>query len=171
LARISRILPLLILCGLALPFSTAAPGESVTQLGEVDVIGKSLRDLEHEAVKAEDRFYKRFNALNTNDDFDIHCKMDKETGTNIPKRQCRVQFLVNAGSRSGQEFQHGLISAAAAPGVNTPLAWLVPEWVERSAEYRQTVKALLEKDPELMALGAEWVRRQEQYERARKQRQ
>jgi hypothetical protein len=170
LAVPSWIPSLLILCGLALPIC-AAPGESATQLGEVDVIGKRLRDLEREAIKAEDRFYKRFNTLNTNDDFDIHCQKQKATGTLIPQRQCRIKFLVDAGAMDGQEFHRGLISAAAAPGVNTPLASLVPQWVQRSEEYRQTVKALLEKNPELMALGAEWVRLQEQYERVRKDRQ
>ena len=39
-------------------------------------------------------------------------------------------------------------------------------WLLRREEYRQTVKALLEKDPELMALAVEWVRLREQYERA-----
>lgn len=163
MARISRILPLLILCGFALPLGA--------QLDEVYVVGKKLREMEREVVKAEDRFYQRFNALNTNDDFDIHCRMDKATGTLIPQRQCSIKFLEDAGAIDAREFLMGLTTGTSARGVNAPLAALVPQWVQRREEYRQTAKALLEKDPELLAMGTEWVRLQAQYERVRKERQ
>ena len=52
-----------------------------------------------------------------------------------------------------QEFLKGLTSASGASGVNTPIAALMPQWVQRRDAYRQTAKALLEKDPELLALG------------------
>ena len=171
------------LCCLALPGGAAAaaagvgkeggappPGESVVKLDEVAVIGKKLRELHREMIAAEDRFYQRFNTLNTRDDFDIHCHMDKATGTNIPKRQCRIRFLEEAGAVDGQEFFRGLTTGSAARGVNTPVAALEMQWSQRREEYRQTAKALLEKDPELMGLATEWVRLQEQYDRARKER-
>ena len=74
------------------------------ELDEVAVVGKTLRQLQREAIKAEDRFYKRFNSLNSRDDFDIHCRMDKPTGTLVPRRQCRIQFLMDAGAIDAKEF-------------------------------------------------------------------
>lgn len=44
------------------------------------------------------------------------------------------------------------------------------QWVLRREEYRQTARALLENDPELMKLATEWVRLKEQYERVRDER-
>jgi hypothetical protein len=97
--------------------------------------------------------------------------MDKATGTRVPQRRCRIQFLAEAAARDGEEFYRGLTSATAANGVNTPLAALQPLWLERREEYRQTARALLEKNPELLALSAEWLRLKEQYERVREERQ
>ena len=171
-----RIPLLLIVCGLALSGGTAsadvskeagAPpaGESAAQLNEVAIIGKKLRQLKREAIEAEDRFFEHFNALNTKDDFDIHCRMDKATGTRVPKRQCRIQFLADAAAIDGEEFYRGLFNGR---GVNTPDAALLPLWLQRREEYRQTARALLEKNPQLLALATEWVRLREHYDRARK---
>jgi hypothetical protein len=176
-----RIPLLLVLCGLAqsgltlpagatAPEAGAPPGEPVKELDEVAVTGKKLRVLRREVFKAEDRFYERFNTLNTNDDFDIHCRMDKPTGTIVPQRECRIQFLAEAEAVGAREFLSGLTSAAAARGVYTPLAVLQPLWLQRREEYRQTARALLEKNPELLALATEWGRLQEQYDRERKER-
>ena len=62
----------------------------------------------------------------------------------------------------------GLI--AAASGIHTPNAVLQPLWVQRREEYRGAARALLEKDPELMALATRWLRLREQYDRAFKER-
>jgi len=169
---------LLMLCGLALTVSAAMPpGEQVGDLDEVAVVGKTLRQLQREAIKAEDRFYKRFNSLNTRDDFDIHCRMDKPTGTLVPRRQCRIQFLMDAGAIDAREFLQSLTTISSAEGqvtasgartVNTPDSQLQPLWLQRREEYRQNAKALLEKDPELMALATEWVRLRKEYDRALK---
>ncbi|MEO6186881.1 MAG: hypothetical protein ABIP83_11360 [Steroidobacteraceae bacterium] len=156
-----RLVPLLVLCGLALP------GMSANELDEVAVNGKTWRQLKREVIEAEDRFFKRFNALNTNDDFDIYCRMDKATGTIIPQRQCRIQFLVNAGAIDAQDFYMGLTTPAASRGVNTPLATLQPLWLQRREEYRQTARAVLEKNPELLAMANELARLREQYDRTR----
>jgi hypothetical protein len=164
-----RIPLLLILCGLALPGGAAVPGESGA-LDEITINSKKLRELERGAIAAEDRFYERFNTLNTNDDFDIHCQMERETGTKVPRRQCRVRFLVEAGAMDGQDFLRGLTSAAAARGVNTPVAALQMQWSKRGEEYRQMARALLQKDPELMALATEWLRLRGQYDRVYKER-
>lgn len=143
-------------------------GEPGIEMEEVKVIGKTLRALKREAIEAEDRFFKRFNSLNTNDDFDIHCRMDKATGSKVPQRQCRIQFLMEAGAIDAREFLTGLGNGGS--GVNTPIATLQPLWLNRREEYRQTARALMEKDPELLSRATEWVRLREQYDRVRKER-
>ena len=170
---------LLILAGLALPAGAGAavPGasgqggvaatESLRELDEVAVNGKKWRDLKREMIEAEDRFYKRFNTLNTNDEFDIHCRMDKPTGTIVPQRQCEMQFLVEAGATDGQEFHRGLIGTSANRSVNTPLAVLQPLWLQRRAEYLKTARALLVRDPELLALATRLGRLRAEYDQAR----
>jgi hypothetical protein len=163
LRALLRIPLLLFLCGAALP-----GGAATAELNEVAVIGKKPRELKREAIAAEDRFYERYNMLNTRDDFDIHCRMDKATGTNVPQRQCRIQFLADAGAMDGREFYMGLTNGSGARGVNTPNARLLPLWLQRREEYLQAARALLEKDPELMALATEWVRLWARYDQARK---
>jgi hypothetical protein len=177
LSSSSRRIPLLpVLLGLAIHFGlaaaqagdgtedgSAASGQAAPDLDEVAVIGKKLRTLRREVIAAEDRFYRRFNALNTIDDFDIRCEMDKATGTLVPKRQCRIQFLVEAGAKDGQEFYAGL---SQGRGINTPAAALQMQWLRRREEYRRTARALLEKDSQLLALAVEWGRLQEEYDRA-----
>jgi hypothetical protein len=154
-----------ILCGIAL--STGAAAANVIQeLDEVFVIGSKLHTMQLEAIAAEDRFYERFNALNTRDEFDVRCQMEKATGTKVPQRQCRVRFLVEAGAVNGQEFHEGLIYGR---GINAPLAVLNAQWLVRRDEYRQTARDLIEKDPELKALALEWVRLQQRFEHARKE--
>jgi hypothetical protein len=76
---------------------------------------------------------------------------------------------MDAAALDGREFTLGLSNGRG--GVNTPVARLQPLWLQRREEYRQAAKALLEKDPELLALGAELARLREQYDRALKERQ
>jgi hypothetical protein len=171
LASTSRSACALLLLLALTPAGGAAQSDGqARELDEVAVVGKKLRQLRREAIAAEDRFYERFNTLNTRDDFDILCQMDKATGTIVPKRLCRVRFLVDAGAMDGQEFFRGLTFGSGARGVNTPLARLQPLWLQRREEYRQTVRSLLESDAELARLASEWVRLKEQYERVRDER-
>ncbi len=144
------------------------PGESVTELEQVDVIGKKLQQMRHELIAAQDRFYAHFNELNTNDDFDIHCTMHAPVGTGIRQRQCRLEFLREAAAEQGQNFFLGLTSDP--PTITRSHVPAQTQWYARSDEYRETVKALLETSPELQELALTWQRLQEQYDAARKRR-
>jgi hypothetical protein len=172
-----RVPLLLFLCGLLLPGVSAAgeaseqgvtpPGERAEELDRVDIVGKTWRRLKREMTAAEDRFYRRFNELNTRDAFDIRCEMEKETGTRVPKRQCRIQFLVDAQAIDAQEFYRGLFNGW---GVDSTFAAVNLQWLRYREEYLQTARALLEKHAELLALATDWQRLQQQYERTRQRR-
>ena len=161
-----RRISLLVLCGFVLPGGAAEPvaGASAREFDEVAVVGRKWRDLKRELIETEDRFYERFNLLNTRDEFDIHCIRDKTTGTNVPQRLCRISFLQKAEAVEAREFTEGLTLGTAPVGVHTPLATLEPLWQQRREEYRRTARALLEKDPELMALATKLGRLREQYQ-------
>lgn len=155
LARVAMTCCVLVVAGNA-PAAEAPAEANRAELDEVAVVGKSLRRLRREAVAAEERFYKRFNELNTQDEFDIHCEKEKLTGTLVPQRQCRIRFLAEEGAIDAQAFYRGLTGAAAARGVHTPLATLWPAWQQRREEYQRTVRDLVEQDAGLRALAAEW---------------
>jgi hypothetical protein len=68
-----------------------APAEAID---EITVIGqRSLRELRLEVQAARERVYDIFNSLNSDDDFDIHCRRAVRTGTRIPQRVCEPQFV------------------------------------------------------------------------------
>lgn len=140
--------------------------ESAMELEEVEVIGKKLHQLQRELVEAQDRFYALYNELNTNDDFDIHCLMEARTGALIRKRECRLEFLMEASAQEAQDFFLSITGSAMGSAAISPQML----WLERQDEYRRNIRAVLEANPQLLELAAEWLQRQGQYEKARKER-
>ena len=89
----------------AAPFAQAgAPATQQSDLDEIVVQGQrvQLQEMRKELVRLEDRFYARYDDLNTNDDFDIHCFKEARTGTRIIKRTCRAVYEDNALQEEGQ---------------------------------------------------------------------
>jgi hypothetical protein len=146
--------------------SPPVPGENSMELEEVEVIGKKLYQLQRELVEAQDRFYALYNELNTNDDFDIHCLMEARTGALIRKRECRLEFLMEASAKEAQDFYLSITgSAMGSAAISSQMLWL-----HRQDEYRRNIRAVLEANPQLLELAADWLQRQGQYEKARKER-
>jgi hypothetical protein len=97
---------LLIQCPLALPAlagDAAAPVSAnparARTLDEIIVRGeqRSLDAAWKAVVEADDRFYARYNELNTDDEMDIECRFEKATGTRIPKRSCQPKLADDLG--------------------------------------------------------------------------
>ena len=78
----------------------------------------------------------------------------------MPKRQCRIQFMVDEFAQNSRDFYDGLVYGR---GANTRVAALQMIWMQRGDEYLHTAKALLEKHPELRALAVESSRLRERY--------
>jgi len=51
---------------------------------------------------AEAQVWNTFNAVNGNDEFDVHCRYETPTGTRIPTYVCRPEFLDDATSRAAR---------------------------------------------------------------------
>jgi hypothetical protein len=85
-------------------------GASSGPMDEIQVLGtRSLRTLRLEMQAARERVYDLFNSLNSDDDFDIHCRNVPRTGTRIPQRVCRPRYTDNATSDAGQEFVRAIV--------------------------------------------------------------
>src|SRR5688572_4807180 len=65
---------------------------------EVIVPGRTPENLRVEIERIETAVYERFNALSSNDEFDIHCLIQAPTGSNIPLRTCAPNFVRRAES-------------------------------------------------------------------------
>ncbi len=75
------------------PDSKAEPASSDT-IEEIIVYGyKSLGRLRIDMYKAEVKFFDLFNAFNSDNEFDIHCRQESRTGTRIKKRVCKPNYM------------------------------------------------------------------------------
>jgi hypothetical protein len=130
-----------------------------TDIPEVQVVGKRLYQMRQDIIKAEDKFFAKFNELNKDDDFDVHCAMTAETGTRLKKRVCKLQFYENAQAEEAQ---------AMLRGDYAPPADLVA--LERSDEYKQKALAVINANPELRRLIREREALEKKYAATRKER-
>lgn len=73
-------------------------------IDEIIVPGQTPENLRLEIERLEVAVYDRFNALNSNDDFDIHCLSQAPTGSNIPVRTCAPNFVVRVESTAARRM-------------------------------------------------------------------
>jgi hypothetical protein len=104
-----------LICGgaLAQQGEGAADGRKPPPVGdEVIVIGKSPGQLRVEMERAEEAVYDRFNALNRDRQFDIHCWREAPINSHVSRRVCRPNFWRDAEARAGQESLRALQGGA-----------------------------------------------------------
>ena len=70
------------------------PGEASDEpIEEITVVGpKTLLNLKFAAQRAEEDFFKLFNELNEDDEFDVFCDKDSNTYSRIKRRRCWSPF-------------------------------------------------------------------------------
>jgi len=154
----NRLWVLLAMAALA-PGAFAASEQSA-ELDEVVVNGAQLDQVMKELVEAEDRFFRRYNELNTKDDFDIQCQKEARIGTRLQKRHCRAGFEEKAIAEEGQEagkifqsiqdqFRQGASSPVIQGGPLVPGVQVVEM---RRPEFREHMKDVVSQNPELIEL-------------------
>lgn len=158
---------------IALPALAAAPAGQDADLDEVTVSGERVRidAMRRQLVQLEDRFYERYNELNTVDDFDIHCIEEARTGTRFIKRSCRAVYQEQALAEEGQAAfrilqrsrENGPVVSDSSPPVPASVTIL-----RRLREYQKNVEAVARRDPELRRLLEERGKLVERYEAALK---
>ena len=96
------LVALLGLCGSAL--AQEASSSRTAGIEELVVPGRTPENLRVEIERLEVAVYDRFNALNSNDEFDIHCLEQAPTGSNIPLRTCAPNFVIRSESRAATKM-------------------------------------------------------------------
>jgi glycosyltransferase A (GT-A) superfamily protein (DUF2064 family) len=155
----SRLLIVVVMAALS-PAALAASPEQAADLDEVVVNGAQLDQVKKELLEAEDRFFRRYNELNTDNEFDIQCQKEARVGTRLKKRYCRANFeekaLVEEGQETGKIFQS--IQDQFRQGASNPVVQggaLVPGFAVmemRRPAFRLHMKEVVSSHPELIEL-------------------
>jgi hypothetical protein len=78
---------------------------------EVIVRGQRLPDLRMQVESAKVRVYDLFNALNSDDAFDVSCDYEDSTGSRMRQHVCRPRFKTDIATDAARQWRHGLMSA------------------------------------------------------------
>ena len=99
--------------------TAAAPATTEAQssqepVEEVVVRGRrTLFALRREMQSARENVWEVFNAVNSDNDFDIACTSAPRTGSHVKNRACRPQYADKATRRAGQELARRMSACAA----------------------------------------------------------
>jgi hypothetical protein len=136
----------------------APPIEEMMELDEVVVHGTRLAE---RIEKAEDRFFKLYNELNKDDDFDINCaSLPLDGDTRIESRFCTPSFFANALAdmvvwnercRGSEDAEGNYIPPP--PCYTPPAAELV--LASRSGELTSNVMNVIRNNPQLGDMAGE----------------
>jgi hypothetical protein len=110
--RTLSLVALLSLGAPALAQQVADASQSAASVDEVVVPGRRPENLRVEIERLEQVVYTRWNALNSNDELDIHCLDSEPTGSNITQTHCAPNFVIEAESRAAEDAIDGARSNA-----------------------------------------------------------
>jgi hypothetical protein len=113
---------------------------------EVVVEGRKPANVYAEIERLEQSVYDRFNALNSNDEFDIHCFKQAPTGSNIPLRRCAPNFVVEAEAQAAQNTMVGARGRADARNAGADPTVLE----QKSKALTEEIQRLAREDAQLM---------------------
>lgn len=119
---------------------------AVTTPYDEEVVVRGGRSIWRQLERAEDAFFDRFNAINSNDDFDISCRMRAELGTTIKKRECRANFWRDEDANAARDTLYRLQGSYAG---DEALAWHIQQ--VKSGRMLEEMARLAREDPELEA--------------------
>ena len=129
----------------ALAQEAQAPSQPAANADEVVVEGRKPENVYAEIERLEISVYDRFNALNSNDEFDIHCFKQAPTGSNIPLRRCAPNFVVEA---EAQAAQNTMVGARGRADARTHGDTTVLE--QKSKALTEEIQRLAREDAQLM---------------------
>ena len=143
-----RTLCFVVLFGLGAPAlaqEAQPPSQPAANADEVVVEGRKPENVYAEIERLEISVYDRFNALNSNDEFDIHCFKQAPTGSNIPLRRCAPNFVVEA---EAQAAQNTMVGARGRADARTHGDTTVLE--QKSKALTEEIQRLAREDAQLM---------------------
>ncbi|MEO6081440.1 MAG: hypothetical protein ABIQ86_16965 [Steroidobacteraceae bacterium] len=137
-----------------------APEQQIDELDEVQVRGGRLYD---RLVRAEDRFFKLYNSLNKEDDFDTNCaNMPIDPDSRVEHRFCMPAFFADALSEKVRLSQYctSLIArdadgniTAQGPCYEAPPVQLI--FFSRQDAYVNNVIKVIQDNPQLKEIAVE----------------
>ncbi|MEY2854153.1 MAG: hypothetical protein RL030_1285 [Pseudomonadota bacterium] len=150
---------------------TPAEIDQIRELEEVIVTGDRKLSAARKAIEeAEGRFYGRWNEINGDRAFDIHCFAETPTGTRLSTRVCVPLFVMNIQAAAAQQTLMAMQGGMSADGGNnvvvtdgTPLIMLQREAL------RKRMLELANSDPELKRALLERARLDQYYQALRKE--
>ena len=119
------------------------PMEEITVIGQ-----RQIFSLRKQVIQAEDHAFEIFNALNDDDDYDVHCEMRAPIGTHIKKRICLPNFYHKAAMVEGQSYISQIYGYTNYP-VAAPTARSVAGI--KFPIFKQKVREVAIKHPEMLA--------------------
>ena len=99
---------------------TAITADRPTPTEEIIVLGRKLEELRIRIERAENDVYARFNEINSNDSYDIHCYERAQAGSRIERRTCLSNAARQMDAAIAQATVRDLqsISAGVASGMD-----------------------------------------------------
>ena len=91
--------------------------------------------------------YDRFNALNSDDEYDIHCLNQAPTGSNVPIRTCAPNFVIRAEARNATKMLRD--GRTAGTNNNNPAEHEML-MKEKSQKLTEEIKRVASQDEQLM---------------------
>ena len=149
----------------SVPDPEEAP-EPEEEIEEIRVYGhKSLLSLRLEVYEAEDAYFDLFNSLNSNDDYDIHCYREAQTGSRLKRRVCKTNYLVRLEAEATAEWVRASQAGASQ-------SYLDPRARVRrlDAKVQEEMNTLAAERPEFVERLNEYSNKKQLYENERRRR-
>jgi len=142
--------------------------DGIVYLEEVVVQGDRTLAAARVAIKdAEDRFYRRWNELNTDPQYDVFCSRYARTGTLLVVPRCEGAFVQEAEARAAREVFGDLTGVVFL--VRDVVPWLAPYLEEHQVELKRRALEMAAKDTELKRALFERARLARHYAELRKE--
>ncbi len=127
---------------LALPMAAAGPAEE--EIENIVVIGqKSKASLRRDVFQSEETFYALYNTLNDDNEYDVRCFYEAQTGTRVKNHVCRAKFVTNAYAGHAARNRGDLTRVANQSAI--------PAIAEKKAKFQEKLETLIAANPELQA--------------------
>lgn len=165
------------LAGSRIEERSTPPLEEITVRGE-----KPLVEYRLEMEAARDRVYALFNEINSDDEFDVHCRNESRPGTRIPRRACRPRFENDVSNRAAKAYLSALFSVCPFGATQTcmfseraQLGMSRAQAAQAESPYKHHVLAeemqrLVQEDPRLLQAIRKYEELERAYQQARERR-
>jgi len=119
---------------LALTALSAPPTVNGAEQEQVVIEDLTVPQLRAEIDKIQTEFYRVFNTLNENDEFDVVCQKFTPTGSNIPQIGCEPNFVSKRRGANANDYRLGTDELISNDGL---VKELQPEFEQLTAKMNE----------------------------------